>query len=185
MNMCSYICCDTPTSASEDIQDLSGLLKIVGEQNCLQLLGILRYGGEHCVCEFEDHVKGLSQSLISHHLADLKQAGLVTTETRGPKMHYSLTTQGIYVTNVIFSLLTNKEETMQQTQKSSGGCCSSNAATVTDEASDKIADTPCCESGTCKDTNCNRKDNQNEDRSCGNGMRNVSATTRDNQASCC
>lgn len=154
MKMCSYSCCDTTTSASMDLQDLSGLLKIVGEQNRLRLLCILRDGGEHCVCEFENHVKDLSQSLISHHLADLKQAGLVTAEKRGLKMHYSLTENGKRVTNIVFSLTQKKSE-------------------------------QCCAGDDCNDKTSNRKDNKNEDRSCGNGMCNVSATIRDNQASCC
>lgn len=185
MNMRSYNCCDTTTSASKDMQDLSGLLKIVGEQNRLRLLCILRDGGEHCVCEFEEHTKDLSQSLISHHLADLKQAGLVMAEKRGLRMHYSLSEQGIYITNIIFSLVTNKGELVEQTQNSSGGCCGSNTAVVADEVSKVKIDQPCCETGNCEGNNCHRKDNQNEDRSCGNGMCNVSTAARDNQASCC
>lgn len=110
MNMRSYSCCDTTNSASKNLQDLSGLLKIVSEQNRLRLLCILRDGGEHCVCEFEDHVKDLSQSLISHHLADLKQAGLVMAEKRGLRMHYSLTDDGKRVTNIVFSLTQNDPE---------------------------------------------------------------------------
>ncbi|MEO8104748.1 MAG: metalloregulator ArsR/SmtB family transcription factor [Candidatus Saccharibacteria bacterium] len=88
-----------------DIQDLSGLLKIVSEQNRLRLLCILRDSGEHCVCEFEEHLKDLSQSLISHHLADLKQAGLVAAEKRGLRMHYSLSEDGRRIVDIIFSLV--------------------------------------------------------------------------------
>lgn len=154
MNMRSYKCCNTATATSKDLQDLSGLLKIVGEQNRIRLLCILRDGGEHCVCEFEDHVKDLSQSLISHHLADLKQSGLVAGEKRGLRMHYSLTDHGKRVTNIIFSL----------TQKNSGQCC------FGDDCSGKPL---------------KRKDTINEDRSCGNGMCNVSTATRNNQDGCC
>lgn len=136
MNMRSYSCCDNTSTASKDIQDLSGLLKIVAEQNRLRLLCILRDGGEHCVCEFEEHATDLSQSLISHHLADLKQADLVVAEKRGLKTHYALSEQGKYVTDIIFSLT-------------------------------------------------NKKENQDENRSCRNGMCNMPTATQDNASSCC
>lgn len=163
MNMRSYKCCDNNSPASKDIQDLSGLLKIIAEQNRLRLLCILRDGGEHCVCEFEEHTSDLSQSLISHHLADLKQADLIVAEKRGLKKHYALTDQGKYVTDIIFSLTNNKVRDMEGSSKSQG----------------------CCESGKCEANNCNRKNNQDENRSRGNGMCNMSTVTQDNTSGCC
>lgn len=63
---------------------------------------ILRQG-EHCVCKIMEHVD-LSQSLISHHLKDLKDAGIVTDKKRGLYVYYSLTEQGKNITNVLFKL---------------------------------------------------------------------------------
>jgi len=46
----------------------------------------------------------LSQSLISHHLKDLKDAGIVADEKRGLYVYYSLTEQGKSITNALFNL---------------------------------------------------------------------------------
>ena len=45
----------------------------------------------------------MSQSLISHHLADLRNAGLVKVKKKGRKVYYSLTSKGKAITNIIFS----------------------------------------------------------------------------------
>lgn len=50
-----------------------------------------------------EHVD-LSQSLISHHLKDLKDAGIVTDEKRGLYVYYSLTKQGKNITTTLFHL---------------------------------------------------------------------------------
>jgi len=90
MNMDSYI------------RDLSALLKIVSENTRLQLLYLLQKG-EHCVCKLIEKTK-LSQSLISHHLKDLKDAGLVSKRIDGKWSHYSLTSKGKKIINLIFKL---------------------------------------------------------------------------------
>ena len=74
------------------IVSLSSLLKIVSEESRLKLLCILK-NNEHCVCETMEHVD-MSQSLISHHLADLKNAGLVTDGKKGQRVYYRLTKLG-------------------------------------------------------------------------------------------
>lgn len=84
------------------IRDLSALLKIVSENTRLQLLYLLQKG-EHCVCKLIEKTK-LSQSLISHHLKDLKDAGLVSKRIDGKWSHYSLTSKGKKIINLIFKL---------------------------------------------------------------------------------
>lgn len=102
MNMRSYSCCKKSTRESKHVSSLSELLKIVSEESRLKLLCILRQG-EHCVCELKEHVD-LSQSLISHHLKDLKEAGIAMDEKRGLRVYYSLTDKGRSVTNQLFSI---------------------------------------------------------------------------------
>ncbi len=102
MNMGSYSCCLPSSFRSKKLNDLSTLLKIVSEQNRLKLISILE-SGEHCVCEMTDHVK-LSQSLISHHLKDLKDAGLVKDDKRGLKVYYSLSDKGKQIVNILFQI---------------------------------------------------------------------------------
>lgn len=100
--MSSYNCCNPSTSEFKQISDISYLLKIVGEENRLKLLCLLKQG-EHCVCEMLEHFE-MSQSLVSHHLSDLKEIGLVTVRKDGRQVFYSLTKKGQNITRMIFSI---------------------------------------------------------------------------------
>jgi DNA-binding transcriptional ArsR family regulator len=46
-------------------------------------------GGERCVCEITAHL-GMSQPLVSHHLAVLRDAGLVCSRGLGARTYYAL-----------------------------------------------------------------------------------------------
>ncbi len=46
----------------------------------------------------------MSQSLISHHLADLRGAGIVQDEKTGRQVNYSLSTKGKQVIGLLVSL---------------------------------------------------------------------------------
>ena len=102
MNMSSYNCCDSRSSEFVQIENLSSMIKLVGEANRLRLLCLLRQG-DHCVCEILEHFD-MSQSLVSHHLADLRAAGLVTDNKKGRQVFYSLTDKGLDITNKLFSI---------------------------------------------------------------------------------
>jgi ArsR family transcriptional regulator len=102
MNMSSYSCCTSSTSESKQVASLASLLKIVSEGSRLKILCILRQG-EHCVCEIMEHVD-LSQSLISHHLQNLKEIGVIKDEKRGLYVFYSLTPKGKNITNLLFKI---------------------------------------------------------------------------------
>jgi len=102
MNMSSYRCCSSKTIESKKVISLSSLLKLISEESRLKLLCILRKG-KYCVCEMMEHVS-LSQSLISHHLKDLKDAGIVTDEKKGLRVYYSLTKKGKNIINLLFKL---------------------------------------------------------------------------------
>lgn len=102
MNMGSYSCCSPSGTEAKQVISLSSLLKLVSEESRLKLLCILRKG-EHCVCELMDHVE-MSQSLISHHLKDLKDAGVVLDEKRGLRVYYFLTGQGKQITDLLFQI---------------------------------------------------------------------------------
>ena len=102
MNMNSYKCCSSDNSKSKKVGDLSFLLKIVSENSRLQILCILQKD-EHCVCELIKETK-LSQSLISHHLKDLKDANLVSDRKEGKWVYYSLTDEGKRITNLLFQI---------------------------------------------------------------------------------
>lgn len=100
--MGSYKCCSDKQTNIKRTGDLSSLLKLVSDNNRLQLLCILQKG-EHCVCQLLDHTK-LSQSLISHHLKDIKDAGLVKDRKDSKWSYYSLTDKGQEIINLILKI---------------------------------------------------------------------------------
>ena len=102
MNMSSYKCCSSDDSKSKKIGDLSALFKIVSENSRLQILCILQ-NDEHCVCELMKETK-LSQSLISHHLKDLKDFNLVSDRKESKWVYYSLTNEGKRITDLLFQI---------------------------------------------------------------------------------
>jgi len=102
MNMRSYNCCSPNNDEFKKITSLSSLLKIVSVENRLKLLCILK-NDEHCVCEIDEHLD-MSQSLISHHLRDLKEVGLVKDEKRGQRVYYRLTKLGEKIMSLLNEL---------------------------------------------------------------------------------
>jgi ArsR family transcriptional regulator len=84
-------CCEGAKEADE-IKENVGLLKMIAEENRLRILCILKKGS-CCVCQIIDNL-GLSQSLVSHHLKKLKDAGLITDKKTGLWVYYSLTKKG-------------------------------------------------------------------------------------------
>lgn len=106
--MSSYSCCSTKTDEGKKVESLASILKIVAEPSRLKLMCILQKG-EHCVCEVMEHVN-LSQSLISHHLKDLKDICVVTDEKRGLRVYYSLTDKGKHITNLLFQVPLKEEK---------------------------------------------------------------------------
>lgn len=100
--MSSYRCCSSPSKESRQVKSLSALLKIVSEESKLKILCIL-LKGEHCVCELMDH-NDLSQSLISHHLKDLKDSRIVNGRKDGLRVYYSLTKKGQHIINQLLKI---------------------------------------------------------------------------------
>ncbi|MCX6731196.1 MAG: metalloregulator ArsR/SmtB family transcription factor [Candidatus Roizmanbacteria bacterium] len=100
--MGSYNCCSSKSKEANKISILIPLLKVVTEESRLKILCILQQGS-HCVCEITEHID-LSQSLISHHLKDLKEAGIVIDEKKGLRVYYSLTKVGKHIINLLFKI---------------------------------------------------------------------------------
>mgnify|MGYP000947870447 CR=1 FL=1 len=90
MNMRS--CCD----------ELSAILKVISDNSRLKILKLLSRD-TCCVCDIYKNLD-LSQSLVSHHLSDLKKANLVSYKKLPPKVLYSLTKKGKQITNLIFKI---------------------------------------------------------------------------------
>lgn len=64
--------------SNEQIADLGRWLKVIGEPNRLLLLEKIIQGIQ-CNCELGDALQ-MAPNLISHHLAVLREAGLIETE---------------------------------------------------------------------------------------------------------
>ncbi|HSM60743.1 MAG TPA: metalloregulator ArsR/SmtB family transcription factor [Longimicrobiales bacterium] len=73
--------------------DLLCALQALADENRLRILEAL-HGGEHCVCELQSAL-ALGQSLLSHHLRVLREAGLVRDRREGRWVHYALAPEGL------------------------------------------------------------------------------------------
>jgi ArsR family transcriptional regulator len=67
--------------------------RALGDETRLRLLELMS-SGERTVADLMD-VTGLSQSLVSHHLRSLRDAGLVATRREGRWVHYSIATAAL------------------------------------------------------------------------------------------
>ena len=102
MKMRSYSCSFENTKQKQKIEKIIKLLKILGDDSRIKILCMLREK-ELCVCELEEILK-LSQSLISHHLKDLREFNLVENEKRGLRVYYQLSKKGKEITDILFTL---------------------------------------------------------------------------------
>ena len=86
------------------------------DETRLRILALLA-GGERCVCELTDALDA-GQSLLSHHLKTLREAGLVTDRREGRWVYYALNADAV-------GELTRMLEQLADGQGwgASGGCC--------------------------------------------------------------
>jgi ArsR family transcriptional regulator len=63
--------------------------KILSDINRVKILGLLLRDKELCVCEFCDTLK-LSQPLVSRHLKQMKESGMIASKQEGKWVIYSL-----------------------------------------------------------------------------------------------
>ncbi len=81
------VCCAPVTAAVLDeaqAEELAALFKVLADPARLRLLSLVAAAesGEACACDLVDPV-GRSQPTVSHHLAMLVEAGLLSREKRG------------------------------------------------------------------------------------------------------
>jgi ArsR family transcriptional regulator len=72
----------------ESLADLSAFFRALAHPTRASVLELL-LGGERCVCELTAALN-LSQPLVSHHLAILRNAGIVTMRTEGTRTYYAV-----------------------------------------------------------------------------------------------
>lgn len=85
--------CCAPVAAplpEDQAERLGGLFKALADPARLQLLHMLKAADAPiCVCDFTAALD-IGQPTVSHHLARLKEAGLVASEKRGVWAFYAL-----------------------------------------------------------------------------------------------
>jgi ArsR family transcriptional regulator len=76
---------------ADDAERLAQALRVLAEPARLRLLGLIssRPAKEACVCHLTEPL-GRSQPTVSHHLAALTEAGLLTREKRGRWAWYQI-----------------------------------------------------------------------------------------------
>ncbi|MFZ7104319.1 MAG: ArsR/SmtB family transcription factor [Peptococcaceae bacterium] len=72
----------------KNIRNLAQIFKSLGDPNRISIIQKLSQE-EKCVCELMEEM-GLSQPAVSHHLKQLKQAGLVQDRREGKWIFYSV-----------------------------------------------------------------------------------------------
>ena len=83
-------CCELPRVNERWAGETSDLMKALGDPTRLTMVASLwKADSPICICDFTAGL-GLSQPTISHHMAKLKEAGLVESEKRGVWVYYRL-----------------------------------------------------------------------------------------------
>ncbi|MEC4678666.1 MAG: metalloregulator ArsR/SmtB family transcription factor [Nitrospirota bacterium] len=70
-------------------ETLAALFKTLSEPVRLRIVYLLLETGERCVCDLVDTL-ALSQSVVSRHLAYLRNNGLAVTRREGPWIYYKV-----------------------------------------------------------------------------------------------
>jgi ArsR family transcriptional regulator len=87
-------CCELPVAVDPAwASRQADLLKALADPTRLTMMAALRMAAAPvCICDFTAALS-LSQPTISHHMAKLREAGLVESERRGIWVYYRLSAQ--------------------------------------------------------------------------------------------
>lgn len=98
---CDLLCLDLPHAEkvraalpnTDHIGPAAAAARALADPTRLTIATALACGGELCVCDVA-WIVGQAQNLVSHHLRQLKLAGLVSSRRRGRLVMHTLTTRG-------------------------------------------------------------------------------------------
>ena len=93
-----------------DISLLANLFKSLSEPVRLRIISLLLEHGELCVCELVNTLE-LSQSVVSRHLAYLRNNQLVTAKREGAWMYYKINQETSMDNNTLFEFLNQCSKT--------------------------------------------------------------------------
>jgi len=80
--------CAKNSKEAQNILEVYKFMRAVADPNRLKILCLLRKG-PLCVCKIVPEIK-ISDKLVSHHLKQLKKAGLLNEKREGNFIYYSL-----------------------------------------------------------------------------------------------
>ena len=84
------VCCDLPVVKETWAEERAELMRALGDPTRLTMVASLwKANAPICICDFTAGLE-LTQPTISHHMAKLKEAGLVESEKRGIWIYYRL-----------------------------------------------------------------------------------------------
>lgn len=86
--------------AAMEISEYANLFKALSEPVRLRILHLLLEKGELCVCDIVDTLE-LSQSVVSRHLAYLRNTALLDTRREGVWVYYQVTRVSPFVDKLL------------------------------------------------------------------------------------
>jgi DNA-binding transcriptional ArsR family regulator len=99
------VCCGLPDVDASWAEGTAGLMKALADPTRLTMIASLwKAKAPICICDFTAGLE-LGQPTISHHMAKLKEAGLVDSEKRGIWVYYRLRSDLAPVTRNLLSQL--------------------------------------------------------------------------------
>ena len=111
---CDLLCIDLPhaeqiRAALPDgarVESAADMARGLGDSTRLRIAAALLQGDELCVCDTA-WIVGASQALVSHHLRQLRTAGVVTSRRDGRMVMYQLSDRGGAVLSVLLDVDTH------------------------------------------------------------------------------
>ncbi|PRX49427.1 ArsR family transcriptional regulator [Prauserella shujinwangii] len=105
---CELLCIDldhaeelrTALPGSSELEQRAMLMRALGDPTRLRIAHALHTGDELCVCDLA-WIVGSSQGLVSHHLRQLRTAGLVSSRRDGKLVMYRLAQPGLRLLTAI------------------------------------------------------------------------------------
>lgn len=108
LDRCDLLCLDLPHAESiraglpavNRVEPAAEAARALADPTRLTIAAALRNGDELCVCDMA-WVVGAAQNLVSHHLRQLRAAGLVISRRDGRLVMYRLTERGLALTAAV------------------------------------------------------------------------------------
>ena len=109
-------------------EDYAQFFKCLSEPVRLRILFLLLKRGELCVCDLVESL-GISQSVVSRHLAYLRNNGVLNSRREGAWVYYDLAENNLFFSEVMANFAESAANSVElkanlaRLSESVGGCC--------------------------------------------------------------